>query len=325
LENGAFEQIEFSSLRRMMESGSISNAVSNRCGYESRRRDINNMRGQRLLAVFAHPDDETFGAGGTLALYAQRGVEVHLVCATRGEVGEAPPDLKGFPSVAEMRESELRCAAKVLGLAGIHFLGYRDSGMPGSPDNDHPQAFAAAPLQDVARAVARYIRELRPQVVITFDPIGGYRHPDHIAAHRATVEAFAMAANSGKDPEGREPYAPQKLYFHTFPHGSLRWAVRILKWLGKDPRHFGKNRDIDITSFAEVDYPIHAKIDIRPVVRLKQEASACHFSQGGGQMAGVMAWFTRLIGGVEMYMRASPQPPPEKIERDLFAGVDARR
>ncbi len=116
------------------------------------------MTGRRLLAVFAHPDDETFGAGGTLALYARRGVEVHLVCATRGEVGEAPPDLKGFPTVGAMRESELRCAAEILGLKGVYFLGYRDSGMPGSPDNTHPQAFAAAPLEETARATARFIR-----------------------------------------------------------------------------------------------------------------------------------------------------------------------
>lgn len=89
--------------------------------------------GLRLLAVFAHPDDETFGTGGTLALYAQRGVEVHLICATRGEVGEAPPDLKGFASIGEMREDELRRAAFVLGLNAVYFLGYRDSGTPAYP------------------------------------------------------------------------------------------------------------------------------------------------------------------------------------------------
>jgi N-acetyl-1-D-myo-inositol-2-amino-2-deoxy-alpha-D-glucopyranoside deacetylase len=95
-----------------------------------------------LLAVLAHPDDESFGMGGTLALYAARGVEVHLVCATRGEVGEVAPELLNrFESIAELRESELRCAAGNLGLAGVHFLGYRDSGMSGSPDNTHLQAW----------------------------------------------------------------------------------------------------------------------------------------------------------------------------------------
>lgn len=283
------------------------------------------MSDRRLLAVFAHPDDESFGAGGTLALYARRGAEVHLVCATRGEVGEAPSGMKGFSSIGEMRESELRCAAEILGLAGVHFLGYRDSGMPGSPDNAHPQALAAAPLPEVARAAAGFIRRLRPQVVITFDPIGGYRHPDHIAAHRATVEAFRMAADPAVSPEEDAPYSAQKLYFHTFPHGFLRWAVRILPWLGQDPRRFGKNKDIDIASLAEVDFPIHAKIDIRSVMELKQKASACHSSQGGGAMAGFQLAWARLVGGSETYMRAHPQPPPPQIERDLFAGVDERR
>ena len=283
------------------------------------------MSERRLLAVFAHPDDETFGAGGTLALYARRGVEVHLVCATRGEVGEAPPGWKGFASIGEMRESELRCAAQILGLAGVHFLGYRDSGMPGSPENTHPQALAAAPLREVARATARHIRRLRPQVVITFDPIGGYRHPDHIAAHRATVEAFRLAADPASYPEDGTPYSPQKLYFHTFPHGFLRWAARVLPWIGQDPRHFGKNRDIDITALAEMDFPVHAKIDIRPVLEVKQKASACHSSQGGGAMAGFQRWFSRLVGGAETYMRAHPLPPPAQTERDLFAGVDECR
>jgi N-acetyl-1-D-myo-inositol-2-amino-2-deoxy-alpha-D-glucopyranoside deacetylase len=280
------------------------------------------VTGRRLLAVFAHPDDETFGAGGTLALYARRGVEVHLVCATLGEVGEAPPDRKGFSTVGAMRESELRCAAGILGLAGVHFLGYRDSGMPGSADNAHPRAFAAAPLGEAARAVARYIRQLRPQVVVTFDPIGGYRHPDHIAAHRATVEAFRLAADAACILDDSEPYQSQKLYYHTFPHGFLRWGVRILRFLVRDPSHFGKNRDIDLAALVNVDFPIHAKIDIRPVLEIKQQASACHSSQGGGAMASSQRWIARFAGVSESFTRAYPLPPPTRIEPDLFAGVD---
>jgi LmbE family N-acetylglucosaminyl deacetylase len=221
-----------------------------------------------------------------------------------------------------MREAELRCAAGILGLAGIHFLGYRDSGMPGSPDNTHPQAFAAAPLEETARAVARYIRELRPQVVVTFDPIGGYRHPDHIAAHRATVEGFRLAADPAFVLGDAGPYSSQKLYFHTFPHGFLRWGVRLLRLLGRDPSHFGKNRDIDLAALVNVDFPIHARIDIGPVLEIKQRASACHASQGGGAMAGSQRWIARLLGGSEAFTRAHPLPPPARIERDLFAGVD---
>ncbi|MGB5844750.1 MAG: PIG-L family deacetylase, partial [Anaerolineales bacterium] len=132
--------------------------------------DSNQGNKLTLLAVLAHPDDESFGMGGTLALYAQRGVDVHLICATRGEVGEvAPHFLEGFQSIGELREHELRCAAGNLGLAGVYFLDYRDSGMAGSPENDHPQALAAAPIDEVAAMVTGYIRQLRPQVVLTFD------------------------------------------------------------------------------------------------------------------------------------------------------------
>jgi N-acetyl-1-D-myo-inositol-2-amino-2-deoxy-alpha-D-glucopyranoside deacetylase len=283
------------------------------------------MTGRRLLAVFAHPDDETFGAGGTLALYARRGVEVHLVCATRGEVGEAPDDLKGFPSVGAMREAELRCAAGILGLAGIHFLGYRDSGMPGSPENAHPQALTAAPPMDVARATARFLRILRPQVVITFDPIGGYRHPDHIATHQATVKAFQIAADPECALEDAAPYQSQKLYFHTFPHNLLRWGVRIMRWVGMDPSHFGRNRDIDLAALADVEFPIHARINIRSVLSVKAKASACHSSQGGGGMAGPMRWASWLLGAYESYMRAYPPETPLGVERDLFDGVDLHR
>ncbi len=112
-----------------------------------------------LLAVLAHPDDESFGMGGTLAYYARQGVQVYLVCATRGEVGDVDPHyLEGFHSIAERRESELRCAAGILGLAGVTFLDYRDSGMPGSADNDHPDALVAALPEEVTGRVAHQIR-----------------------------------------------------------------------------------------------------------------------------------------------------------------------
>lgn len=278
------------------------------------------MSDHRLLAVFAHPDDETFGTGGTLAHYARQGADVYLICATRGEVGEAPADLKGFASTADMREDELKCAAGILGLRAVHFLGYRDSGMPGSPDNAHPRALVAQPVAQVAREVARYIREIRPQVVITFDPIGGYRHPDHIAIHRATVEAFRLAGEPGEAPDSPPPYSPQKLYFSTFSRRFLRSAVTVLKLLGRDPAHFGTNHDVDLTSLVDVDYPIHARVPIRDVVALKQQAAACHSSQLGS-MPRVAQWAQRVFDSDETFMRAFPVEPPPRREHDLFEGV----
>jgi LmbE family N-acetylglucosaminyl deacetylase len=279
-----------------------------------------------LLAVLAHPDDESFGMGGTLALYARRGVSVHLVCATRGEVGDvAPHHLQGYDSVAALREDELRCAAGKLGLAGVHFLDYRDSGMPGSDDNRHPQACAAAPMDEVAARIVHYIRKLRPQVLVTFDPIGGYRHPDHIAVHNATVQAFHLAGDPLACPGEYAPYQPEKLYFHTFPRGFLRWTVRLMPLFGRDPRRFGANQDIDLLSLADVDFPVHARIDYREVQAEKAAAAACHASQGSmGPTSGPLLWAMRLAGSKDTFMRAHPPASPGLSESDLFAGIDGK-
>jgi len=280
--------------------------------------------GKTLLAVLAHPDDETFGMGGTLALYARQGVDVYLICATRGEVGEVDPKfLRGFATVAERREAELRCAAEHLGLKGVFFLDYRDSGMTGSPENNHPQALAAQPVEKVALEVTRYIRQLKPQVVITFDPIGGYRHPDHIAMHQATVRAFAYAADESRRLDGLDPFTPGKLYYHTIPNTMMRLAVRLMPLLGQDPRRQGINKDIDLISITEVKFPVDARINFKSVARLREEATACHASQGGGRlMRGPMAHLRRILGSYDTYMRAYPQPASrERLELDLFDGI----
>lgn len=275
-----------------------------------------------LVAVLAHPDDETFGTGGTLALYARRGVKVHLVCATRGEVGEVDPEfMQGFKSIAERRENELRCAAGLLGLSSVTFLDYRDSGMPGTEDNHHPQALAAQPVDRVAREIFKHIQRLKPQVLITFDPIGGYRHPDHIAIHRATVRAFEMF-NESSTSGIKGAYRPQKLYFNTFPRGFLKIGVRLIKFFGGDPAKFGRNKDIDLLAIADVDFPVNARINYRAVAEIRDQASACHASQGGQSMnRGPLAWFRKLFSTNETYMKAFPPPEKGVVEKDLFAGL----
>jgi N-acetyl-1-D-myo-inositol-2-amino-2-deoxy-alpha-D-glucopyranoside deacetylase len=277
-----------------------------------------------LLAVLAHPDDETFGMGGTLALYARQGVEVHLICATRGEVGSVEPKfMEGFESIGEMRESELSCAANLLGLAGVHFLGYRDSGMPGSPDNTHPKALAAQPVEEVARKVAHFIRKLRPQVVVTNDPIGGYKHPDHIAVHRATLRAFALASDPAFEDEF-PPFQPSKLYYTIFPKGFLKAALFALPLIGQDPRHFGRNKDIDLVDIVkDGDFPVHARINYRTVADLKDQATACHASQlaGGPPNRGPLGWVSKLVGAKDTYMRAIPEAGKRLREKDLFEGI----
>jgi LmbE family N-acetylglucosaminyl deacetylase len=277
-----------------------------------------------LLSILAHPDDESFGMGGTLAHYAEQGADVYLICATRGEVGEVAPEyLINYPSIAELRESELRCASAHLGLAGIHFMDYRDSGMLGAPDNDHPEALIAAPVDEVAEKVASLMREIKPDVVLTFDPIGGYRHPDHIHIHDATVKAFELSGDENYK-DGLPPYKPAKLFFHTISHRYIRVAVRLIRLMGKDPSKWGQNQDIDLTTLAVEDYPVHVKIKYPKVEERKIAASACHASQGGGRLVrGPMAWILRLFAGkaTDTFMQAYPQPDDGKVVTDLFEGI----
>jgi LmbE family N-acetylglucosaminyl deacetylase len=277
----------------------------------------------RLLAVMAHPDDESFGIGGTLALYARRGVEVHLICATRGEVGETPDGIpQDDQSVGKLREDELRCAGTFLGLKDIYFLGYRDSGMQGTPDNLHSEALAAAPEDEVAARITLLIRQIRPQVVVTFDPFGGYGHPDHIATQRATLAAFHAAGTPDRYPDGLPPHQPERLYYYTFPRRWMKTLVRVMSILGRDPRKFGRNQDIDLSAVAEQSFPIHATIDVRSVVDVKQQASACHSSQSGPPSRGLLSLLFRRANRYENFMRAHPPVIDGRVESDLFADMN---
>lgn len=276
-----------------------------------------------ILAVLAHPDDETFGLGGTLALYAQKGYEVYYVCATRGEVGAADEVfMQGYKDVAEMRTDELLRATKILGLKEVYFLDYRDSGMPGTDDNKHPNAQVMHSVDEVAGKVVKYIRELKPDIVLTFDPIGGYKHPDHIHIQQATTLAFEKADDASFHPESGSPFKPLALYYQVFPRWFLKLAVHIMPLFGRDPKKFGRNNDIDLTDLI-ADFPIHVTLNTRSVSEIKNRASAQHASQGGRQMRrGLMGLVTRVFGEREDYMQAYP-PVNGRFRRkhDLFDGI----
>jgi N-acetyl-1-D-myo-inositol-2-amino-2-deoxy-alpha-D-glucopyranoside deacetylase len=274
-----------------------------------------------LMVVLAHPDDESFGMGGTLAWYASQGVKVRLVCATRGEVGEVEPDLlKGYKTIADLRMHELSCAAQKLGLASVDYLGYRDSGMQGSGDNKNPKSLYHAPLEKVAEKIIVLMKKYKPQVMVTFDPAGGYLHPDHIASNRAAEKAFFMVQK--KSSNKAATYAPQKLYFHTMPVGIFKYAVKLMPFLGMNPRQFGKNKDIDLTKIVAREFPTHARINYRSVSELRSQAAACHASQGGGSSTNVfMQTLQKLFGNTDTFMRAYPPPVKGHIEKDLFDGV----
>jgi LmbE family N-acetylglucosaminyl deacetylase len=277
-----------------------------------------------ILAVLAHPDDESFGMGGTLALYAKKGYEVHLVCATLGEAGTVDDEyLQEHDTIQELREAELRCATQSLGLTSLNLLGYRDSGMPDTPENEHPNALINQSIEEVAGKVVKYIREFKPDIVLTFDPIGGYRHPDHIHIQKAATVAFEKADDASFHPEAGSSFKPQALYYHLFPRTFLKWATRLMPFLGMNPRKWGRNKDIDLKSLVDVEFPTHARVDIREVVETKRAAGACHASQGGIVMRrGLMGLATRALEKHEDYMRVYPPTNGNtKIADDLFEGI----
>lgn len=276
-----------------------------------------------ILAVLAHPDDESFGMGGTLAYYSSQGVDVHLICATRGEAGTVDPEfLEQHKDIAALRENELRCAAKTLGLASVIFLGYRDSGMAGSEDNRHPNSLMSAPLEQVAEKIVAEIRRLHPQVVLTFDPVGGYHHPDHIVIHKATVHAFHAAGDSKQFPYAGQPFQPEKLYYSALNRRRLRWIVRLMRLSGQDPSRVGRNKDIDLTSLArDKDTPPHVSINYRSVEKFKHQADACHASQLDGRFSrfSLMELYWRLMGRRDTFTRAYPAAPDDYRTTDLFS------
>jgi LmbE family N-acetylglucosaminyl deacetylase len=223
-------------------------------------------------------------------------------------------------SIAALRESELRCAAQQLRLRSVVFLGFRDSGTTGSPHNEHPDAFIRQAVTEVAGHVVKHIRNLKPNVVLTFDPAGVYGHPDHIHVHNATVLAFAKASDPSFFPDNGEPFAPQALYYHVASHRILKIAVRIMPLLGMDPRRSGRNRNIDLIQIASAGLPIHVRVNICPVSCLRDAARACHASQGGMQFGhSVLDRLSKIFGESDLFTRAFPElPGGRKVRNDLF-------
>jgi mycothiol S-conjugate amidase len=283
------------------------------------------MRQPVLLGLFAHPDDESFGPGGTLARYAAEGVALHVGTLTDGAAGTADPDcwdcLEGYEDLAQRRVAELRCAVDALG-GQLHFMGYRDSGMAGDPANDHPDAFINQPLEEVAGRLTRLIREVRPDVIITHDDTGGYFHPDHIATHRAALAAFHAAADPARYPEqlaeGLAAYQVPALYASVIPRTYIRYFVWLARLSGHDPTRFGRNHDIDLTRVGKPADQIHARIDVRRYLPVKQRAGACHSSQGGGSGLSKRGsaslrdrlgfWLRRWFNNHESFQQLYPPP-----------------
>lgn len=260
-----------------------------------------------IVFVHAHPDDESLTTGGTMARYAAQGVRVCLVTCTNGEVGEiaevpglGPPD-EIRPLLGEIRRAELEEACRQLGPVDLRMLGYHDSGMDGTPDNEEPHAFVQQDTGVVVDRIAQIFDEVRPQVLVTYNEYGGYGHPDHIRAH---VAALAAAERCGIP----------KVYFTVFPKSLMRAAQEMF---GE-----GSFSDEDIERVGTDDELVTTEIDVAPYIDHKFRALQAHRTQlGTTKLFLDMPPEIRAMGfGVEHYQLIRPVPPPAK-ETDLFEGL----
>ena len=275
------------------------------------------IAGLTVLTVFAHPDDEGFGSGGVLAMLASKGARLITVCATDGAVGEiSDPTLATPETLAQVREEEMRRAMALTGAAEVRFLGYRDSGMNGTEDNNHPDCLNQAAPEDVVEKIVTLIRELRPEVVMTHDPTGGYGHPDHIATYHHTKDAFGAA--SGPDyPNAGEPWAPRLLYYVCFPRSNFRKIWEKMLELGIKPPFASEGLD----EIGSPDDDVTTLVDVSSHVDTKIASLECHRTQidSNGPFGLLPQDYLREIMGTE-YFTLAAYPPGEK-EADLLARV----
>jgi LmbE family N-acetylglucosaminyl deacetylase len=267
-----------------------------------------------LLAIFAHPDDETFGAGGTLALVAASGAPTWLVCATDGDLGgvEGARELD-----RELRHGELRCAMEALGVAEPIFLGYGDSGMEGWPKPDGCLALAGE--EEVVGRLVEIIRTLHPATILTFDPGGIYGHPDHVTISARATEAFRRTA--------REAGGPTTLYHQALSRSDLEgWEAMQAQWAalrGEEPAERPEPTADDLLQqrrfreLARPDEDVTTFVDVRPVLDRKLAAFACHASQiredwSAAPREQLEAWLGR-----ETFIRVEPPPVPGDRETAL--------
>lgn len=290
-----------------------------------------------MLLVHAHPDDETINNGATMARYVAEGAQVTLLTCTLGEEGEVlVPELAQLAAdqadqLGGYRIWELRGAMEALGVGDIRFLGgpgrYRDSGMMGVPSNGRPRAFWNADLAEaIAHAVA-VVRDVRPQVLVTYDENGGYGHPDHIQAHRVAMGAVEAAADPAYRPDLGEAWTTAKVYWCCVPRSVVQRGIDAMAAAGDDS-FFEGVRSADDVPFAVPDDVVTAAVDGSAHMAQKDAAMRAHPTQIlvdgpffalsnnlGHEMLSVE--YYRLVRGE----RGTAGPGPQGWEDDLFAGT----
>ncbi len=297
---------------------------------------------RHVLLVHAHPDDECIGNGATMARYVDEGIGVTLVTCTAGEMGEVlVPDLAHLSydekgGLGERRRKELDAAMKVLGVTDHRFLGgfgrFHDSGMAWHEDGHAiaaevvpDSAFWHADLNAAADELVKVIREVRPQVLVTYDEFGGYGHPDHIQAHRVAMYAAQLAAVPSYKKDLGQPHEIAKIYWTAMSESRMRASLRALRESGDTETFAGMEPDGKLPAFVTADELITARVDGSATVQRKMDALAQHETQvqtdgaffSGGESGHAM-WseeFYRLVKGT-----AGPADA-EGFEEDLFAGL----
>ena len=296
------------------------------------------MTDRRLLLVHAHPDDETITSGVTMARYVAEGAAVTLLTCTLGEEGEVlVPELEQLAAdqadqLGGYRIWELRAAMAELGVSDVRFLGgagrWRDSGMMGTPANDNPRAFWNADLDEaVAQAVA-VVREVRPQVVVTYDENGGYGHPDHIQAHRVAMGSVDAAADPAYRADLGEPWRVAKVYWSAVPRSVLQAGIDELAARGEQSIFEGVTDAAEIP-FAVPDEVVTAAVDGRKWHGAKVAAMRAHPTQimVDGPFFALSNNLGQEVLGIEYFQlvrgeRGPGGEAPNGWEDDLFAGLD---
>jgi LmbE family N-acetylglucosaminyl deacetylase len=259
-----------------------------------------------VLVVIAHPDDEGFGSGGALAMLSAGGSRITLVCATNGDAGEISDSSLATPeTLAQVRQEEMRQAMAITKVEDLRFLGYRDSGMAGTEDNDNPASLHQAEPDKVVSRLVGIMREVRPQMVITHDPTGGYGHPDHLAASRHVTRAFTLSGNinyPGMSEVKMEPWSPGLLYYFCHPRSIFRRMWQQMVDSGITPPFASKEAD----SIGCPDEAITTTVDVGAFVDTKIASLNCHRTQmdPNGAFAQLPQEFTREIMGTEYYTLA---------------------
>ena len=303
-----------------MDDFSFSHAPASRC----------------LLTVHAHPDDEASKGAGTCRKYHELGVRTVLVCCTAGELGDIANPAMDLPGVREdlarVRSDELAKSVAAIGFDVVEMLGYRDSGMAGSPGNDDPRSFHRAPIEEAVGRLVRIIRRERPQVILTYgDDQQGYPHPDHLRVHDVSVLAFDAAGQPDAYPEAGPAWQPAKMYYSAWSRARFLAMHTRFGELG-----LASPYDDRWLSRPSHDYRITTRIEVEQYYDTRVDALLAHATQIDPDSP---FWFglphdeARTVHPYDEFVLARsmvgslPDPSPEGadaviVEDDLFVGIE---